>query len=111
MATALHHHGPMRFIAGCVLVALMSSSAFADEHRSSKHRLRYAGVALMIVGTAATIAGGVLLANDISAWGAGLGERPNDAHSVPHAYEAAYALLPIGQASAIAGIATFSISF
>jgi len=111
VATALHQYGPMRFIAGCVLVALMSTSAFADEHPSSKYRLRYGGIALMIVGTAATIAGGVLLANDISAWGAALGENPNDAHSVPHADEAACALLPIGQASAIAGIATFSVSF
>jgi len=42
----------MRFIAGCVLVALMSSSAFADEHRSSKHRLRYAGVALFVLAIA-----------------------------------------------------------
>ena len=101
----------MRFIAGCLLVALMSSAAFADEQRSSQHRLRYAGIALMLVGTAATFAGLILLGNDISAWGAGLGERPNDAHSVPHAYEGACALLPIGQASAIAGIATFSVGF
>jgi hypothetical protein len=81
------------------------------DHAPSKQRLRYAGVALMLVGTAATIAGGVLLANDISAWGAGLGERPDDAHPWPHAYEAACALLPIGQASAIAGIVAFSVSF
>jgi hypothetical protein len=101
----VHHAWPdavrRRLCADCPDVIL----AFGNEHESSKRRLRYAGIALMIVGTAATIAARVLLANDIGARGAGLSERPNDAHSLPHTYEAARALLPIGQASAIAGIA------
>lgn len=101
----------MRFIAGCVMVALTSSLAFAGEPGSSKRGLREAGIALMLLGTAATIGGGVLLGNDISAWGAGLGERPSEAHAWPHAYEAGCALLPVGQASVITGIVTLSVGF